>query len=92
MEIIQTIVIEVPLWQMLFLLTIMTGCLFLGRNMLGLSTAILWLMYWGYVVNFDKFSIQSFNFNSHSLTFIIIAGINLLLVAVIFIYTFSLKD
>ena len=92
MELIQTMVLEVPLWQMLLLLTIMAGCLFIGRTMLGLSIAILWVMYWGYVVNFDKFAIQPFNFNSSSLSFILFAGINVLLVAVIFIYTFSLKD
>ena len=92
MEFIQSIVIEVPLWQAAVLLLIMTACLAFGRNVLGLSMAILSVMYWCYIVNFHKFYVHSFSFNSYSLSFLLIGGINALLVVVIFIYTFSIKE
>ena len=92
MEFTQNIVFEVPLWQMATLLFIMTICLAFGKYMLGLTIAILFIMYWGYVYNFDKFFNQPFEFNYLTLCFILVGGINAILLLVLFIFTFSLKD
>ena len=92
MEFTQNIVFEVPLWQMATLLFIMTICLAFGKYMLGLMAAILFVMYWGYVYNFDKFFNQPFEFNYFTLCFILVGGINAILLLVLFILTFSFKD
>ena len=92
MEFTKSIVLEVPLWQMSLLLFIMTICLAFGRYTLGLMAAILFVMYWGYIYNIDKFFNQSIGFNYFTLHFILVGGINAILVLVLFIYTFSLKD
>lgn len=92
MEFTYTITLEVPLWQMALLLVIMTVCLAFGRYSLGLMGAISSVMYWGYVYNFEKFFEQTSRLNYFTLWFIIIGGINAILVLVLFIYAFSFKD
>jgi hypothetical protein len=92
MEFIQNIILEVPLWQMAILLVIMTICLAFGRYSLGLISAILFVIYWGYLYNFDKFFEQACRFNYFTLWFIIIAGMNVILVLVLSLYAFSMKD
>ena len=92
MEFLQNIVLEVPLWHMALLLVIMIVCLAFGRYLPGLMGAILFIMYWGYFYNLDKFLIQSFEFNYFTICFILTGGINAILVLILFIYVFSLKD
>jgi len=92
MEFTQIIILEVPLWQMAVLLVIMTIGLAFGRYSLGLMGAILFVMYWGYVYNFDKFFNQPFEFNYFTLCFILTGSTNAILVLILFIYAFSLKD
>jgi hypothetical protein len=92
MECIQGITLEVPLWQMAFLLVILIICLAIGRHTLGLMGAVLFVMYWGYIYNFDKFFSESCRLNHFALGFLLSGGINLLLIMILFIYAFSLKE
>jgi len=92
MEFLQNIVLEVPLWHMALLLVIMIVCLAFGRYLPGLMGAILFIMYWGYFYNLDKLLMQSFEFNYFTICFITTGVINAILVLILFIYVFSLKD
>lgn len=92
MDFTYTIALEVPLWQMALLLVIMTVSLAFGRYSLGLMVAILFVMYWGYVYNFDKFFYQPSGLNYATIRFILIGGINAILLLVLFICAVSFKD
>ena len=54
MESTQTFMLEVPLWHMALLLTIMIACLAWRRYVLGILGAVLFVLYWGYIYNMDK--------------------------------------
>lgn len=92
MEVTSDIVLEIPLWQMAFLLIIMMSCLGFKKYAAGLLAAILFAMYWGYVYNYDKFVQQSFQFNYAALFFFIVGAINALIVIALSICAFSMDD
>ncbi len=92
MEFVQGVVLEVPLWYIVVLLTFMMVCLAFGRYALGLIGAVLFLVYTVYVFNLDKLFNHSFGFNCFTLCLILTGGIIAVLILVIFKYAFSLKD
>ena len=92
MEYNQSIILEVPLWHMAFLLVIMIICLAIRRYVLGLLGAILFIMYWGYVCNLDKFVDNPLQFNYVTVSFLLAGGITSILVVALAVYNFSLKD
>lgn len=91
-EFAQSITLEIPLWQMVLLLVLLITCLSLGRYSLGLMGAVLFVMYWGYIYNFEKFFGCSLTFDYFALGFILLASLNLLLVVILFIHSFSLRE
>lgn len=92
MELTSDIVLEIPLWHMAALLLIMMAFLALRKHAAGLVGGILFLMYWGYIYNFDKFVHQSFQFNYAAVWFFIIGAINAIIVAILSICAFSIDD
>lgn len=92
MELTSDIVLEIPLWHMAVLLIILMSCLGFKKYAAGLFAAIIFAMYWGYVYNFDKFTLQSFQFNYAALFFFLIGALNALIVVALFLSTFSFDD
>jgi hypothetical protein len=92
MEFTQTVMLEVPLWQMAVLLVIMIACLAWRRYALGMLGAVLFILYWGYIYNMDKFLDASFEFNYVTLCFILTGGINVMLVLILTLHAFSSED
>ena len=92
MELTQTVMLEVPLWHMALLLVIMIACLAWRRYSLGMLGAVLFILYWGYIYNMDKFLDASFTFNYVTLCFILTGGINVILVLILTLQAFSCED
>ena len=92
MEYNQSIMLEIPLWHMVLLLVIMITCLGMRRYVLGLLGAILFIMYWGYIFNLDKFVDNPLQFNFVTVCFILTGGITSILVVALAVYSFSLKE
>ena len=92
MELTNDIVLEIPLWQMVVLIIIMMSCLGFKKYAAGLIAAILFVMYWGYVYNYDKFIQQSFQFNYAALFFFLVGAFNALIVIALSISAFSIED
>ena len=92
MEFTQSTLLEIPLWHIELLLVIMIICLASRRYVLGLLGTILFIMYWGYVCNLDKFLPQPLAFNYSTVCFILTGVITSLLVVALAVYTFSLKE
>ena len=92
MELTQTLLLEIPLWHMALLLIILIACLAWRRYAMGLLGAVLFILYWGYIYNMDKFLDASFSFNSVTICFILTGGINALLVLILTLHAFSCED
>ena len=92
MELTQMVMLEIPLWHMAVLLTIMIACLAWRRYALGMLGAVLFILYWGYIYNMEKFVGASFTFNYVTLCFILTGGINVILVLVLTLHAFSSED
>jgi hypothetical protein len=92
MELTTDIVLEIPLWHMAVLLIIMMSCLGFKKYAVGLIATILFVMYWVYVYNYDKFVHQSFQFNYAALFFFLIGALNALIVIALSISAFSMED
>lgn len=92
MEFTQTVMLEVPLWQMAVLLVFMIACLAWRRYALGMLGAVLFILYWGYIYNMDKFLDASFELNYVTLCFILTGGINVMLVLILTLHAFSGED
>ena len=92
MEFTQSTLLEIPLWHIEILMAMMILCLALRRYVLGLLGAILFIMYWGYIWNLDKFLNQPLEFNYMTVCFILTGGITALLVVVLAVHSFSLKE
>ena len=92
MELTTDIVLEIPLWHMGLLLIILITCLVFKKCAAGLIGAILFVMYWIYVHNYDTFVHQSFEFNYAALFFFLIGALNALIVIALSISAFSIDD
>ena len=92
MELTGDIVLEIPLWHMAVLLIIMLSCLGFKKYAAGLIGTILFVMYWVYVHNYDKFVHHSFQFNYSALFFCLIGAFNALIVIALSISAFSIDD
>jgi hypothetical protein len=92
MELTQMVMLEIPLWHMAVLLAIMIACLAWRRYALGMLGAILFILYWGYIYNMDKFLDTSFTFNYVTFCFFLTGGINALLVLILTLHAFSSED
>jgi len=88
----ETVMIEVPLWHMAVLLVIMIACLTWRRYALGMLGAVLFILYWGYIYNMERFVGASFTFNYVTLCFILTGGINVILVLILTLHAFSSED
>jgi hypothetical protein len=86
------IILAIPLWHMAVLLIIMLACLGFKKYAAGLMVAILFIMYWGYGYNYDKFVQESFQFNYAALFFFLIGALNALIVIALSISAFSIDD
>jgi hypothetical protein len=92
MELTGDLILEIPLWHMAILLIILIACLGFKKCAAGLIGAILFVMYWGYVYNYDKFVHQSFQFNYAALFFFMVGAFNALIVIALSISAFSIDD
>jgi len=90
MELISDIVLEIPLWHMAVMLIILIACLGFKKYVAGLIAAIFFVMYWGYVYNFDKFVQQPFEFNYGGVFFFIIGALNAIIVIALSICAFTI--
>jgi hypothetical protein len=92
MEFTQSTLLEIPLWHIELLLATMILCLAMKRYVLGLLGAILFIMYWGYICNLDKFIDQPVELNYLTVCYILTGGITLLLVVALAVHALSLKE
>ena len=92
MEFAQAVMLEVPLWHMAVLLVIMIACLAWRRYALGMLGAVLFILYWGYIYNMDKFLNTPFEFNYVTICFILTGGMNALLILILTLHAFSCDD
>lgn len=87
-----TLMLEVPLWHMAVLLAIMIACLAWRRYAQGAAGAALFILYWGYVYNMDKFLASPFEFSRMSICFILTGAVNAILVLLLTLQAFACKD
>jgi hypothetical protein len=71
----------VPLWEVVLLVLLNSGCLLLGRHKLGLVISYLFVFYWGFIFNRGTFT-DLFGNTTWGLYLYAISGLGMALIAV----------
>ena len=48
--------LAIPVWEVIFFVVIVSACLLLGRNRMGLVASYCFVFYWGFISNMTNFS------------------------------------
>ena len=71
----------IPIWEVIVFVIIISVCLLLGRNRLGLLTSYCFVFYWGFIANMTTFANILGN-TSWGMPFYVFAGFLMFIVAV----------